>query len=554
MEAYLWHIKSVRTIYGSDAFFQAPSFPVPVRHISIKYIQHTTSRPFCFLCLPQNTADTSVLVYTAAEGLSIRKNLRHLLKRKTNQNYQAVYSLSDVLKLYNIQQIREEMIMNILLIGNGFDLAHELPTTYMDFLFFCHTVKSLITYNKIENKIPKDDPGYSKWFQNGTEMILRTNICNKDCIDSIVRFCRGNLTERNEKVYRERFDHFIAACFEGSKQKLIKEILFLCSNNFWIDYFLQCDMHGAENWIDFESEISKVIQKIDSQMYGLMNSFHLYDRVTTWPDNFIKVYFSDNKEITYKEIINHLVTSLNKLIRLFEIYLTEYVEKIKINIISPDIKEITSSGSGLNRTGQPVIENTYTKVLSFNYTNIYEKIYLNEYMDDLNEITDYIHGKANGCNILENNNMVLGIDEYLPDDRKNKDLEFIAFKKYYQRIHKGTGNQYKGWLDTIKKIPSAIYNNRGKHYKNLYIFGHSLDVTDKDVLMELILGDNVYTTIYYRDLKQKGQQIANLVRVIGQDELIRRTGKGSARTIRFRLQRPMENIIKQAPVPDQTNI
>ncbi len=175
-------------------------------------------------------------------------------------------------------------------------------------------------------------------------------------------------------------------------------------------------------------------------------------------------------------------------------------------------------------------------------------------MDDLNEITDYIHGKANGCNILENNNMVLGIDEYLPDDRKNKDLEFIAFKKYYQRIHKGTGNQYKGWLDTIKKIPSAIYNNRGKHYNNLYIFGHSLDVTDKDVLMELILGDNVYTTIYYRDLKQKGQQIANLVRVIGQDELIRRTGKGSARTIRFRLQRPMENIIKQAPVPDQTNI
>ena len=41
-----------------------------------------------------------------------------------------------------------------------------------------------------------------------------------------------------------------------------------------------------------------------------------------------------------------------------------------------------------------------------------------------------------------------------------------------------------------------------------------------------------------------GQQIANLVKVIGQDELIRRTG-GSTKTIEFRLQQDMikrENI------------
>ena len=26
----------------------------------------------------------------------------------------------------------------------------------------------------------------------------------------------------------------------------------LLDNNFWIEYFLQNDMHGKENWIDFE--------------------------------------------------------------------------------------------------------------------------------------------------------------------------------------------------------------------------------------------------------------------------------------------------------------
>ena len=61
-----------------------------------------------------------------------------------------------------------------------------------------------------------------------------------------------------------------------------------------------------------------------------------------------------------------------------------------------------------------------------------------------------------------------------------------------------------------------------------------MDITDKDVLRNLLLNDNVYTTIYYLNKVVMGQQIANLVKVIGQDELIRRTG-GSTKTIEFKL-------------------
>ena len=32
--------------------------------------------------------------------------------------------------------------MDILIIGNGFDLAHKLPTTYIDFLHFFHHIKA----------------------------------------------------------------------------------------------------------------------------------------------------------------------------------------------------------------------------------------------------------------------------------------------------------------------------------------------------------------------------------------------------------------------------
>lgn len=49
------------------------------------------------------------------------------------------------------------------------------------------------------------------------------------------------------------------------------------------------------------------------------------------------------------------------------------------------------------------------------------------------------------------NNIILGIDEYLSDSNKNNDLRFIAFKKYYQRIYKETGEQSACWADKIKK-------------------------------------------------------------------------------------------------------
>ena len=105
--------------------------------------------------------------------------------------------------------------------------------------------------------------------------------------------------------------------------------------------------------------------------------------------------------------------------------------------------------------------------------------------------------------------MVLGIDEYLTDERKDRETEFIAFKKFYQRIYKETGCKYKDWVETIREEyddflqekeriinraneyvgndvqrmmhrlqASAVRDQKCKMH-NVYIFGHSLDITDK---------------------------------------------------------------------------
>ncbi len=242
-----------------------------------------------------------------------------------------------------------------------------------------------------------------------------------------------------------------------------------------------------------------------------------------------------------KEIIDILKTHLDNLIRCLEIYLEECVRKINIECLAADIKDIK-----------------FDKVLSFNYTNTYERIY----GFNTNKIEyHYIHGKADINSANEENNMVLGIDEYLGKKAKNKDLEFIAFKKYFQRIYKKTENTYKKWIEEIEenykmiftkeeryrealyRQKSETYINKYKDYINnlhsnkseIYIFGHSLDITDKDIIKELIECPNTETTIFYYDKGVYAQQIANLVKVIGQDELIKRVS-GANPTIIFKQQ------------------
>jgi hypothetical protein len=419
--------------------------------------------------------------------------------------------------------------MNILVIGNGFDLAHRLPTKYTDFLQFCKIVLAIFTDAKSMDEKTFEGKYLREWKVN-KEIVKEL----KD-IHYCICICNNKINYLNEYPY-------------------LSELYEMIQQNIWIEYFLQCNMYQKENWIDFEREISEVIKSLDNDMHRLSGDYSIDDDIIDLSNKFLNKMYSDYtftvqsinsytngvcESITFKEIRNKLLDDLNKLIRAFEIYLTEYVEKIEIQEKSPDIDELEVDF-----------------ILSFNYTHIFSELY-NVSSRSKKEITDpfdYIHGEADTNNSIETNNMVLGIDEYLGKKRRNKDIEFIAFKKYYQRIHKQTGCKYKDWSDIIKKNERELKEKYKKEYPNqvpfkqcgdkrhrLYIFGHSLDITDKDILRNLILNDNVYTTIFYHNKDVMGQQIANLVKVIGQDELIRRTG-GSTKTIEFKQQQPMIHI------------
>lgn len=399
--------------------------------------------------------------------------------------------------------------MNILIIGNGFDLAHGLPTKYADFLNFCN--KTRIIY------INPCDVTYEDY----KRIELDTWVISEE-IKNILLEAYVN---RKERKNTPNYGKYV------TPNKFLNEINKLICDNTWFLYFLNNKVLHGENWIDFEKEISMVIQTLDEVFTIIKEGNDINDiskAKNTILINICKAA-SERKQdvcVNYSSLIkftNHLDQELGKLIRALEIYIAVFVNKIAISKENIDIKKMNID-----------------HVLSFNYSNTYKRLYC----QGKNIECNFIHGEAK-INSNENNcSLVLGIDEFLDDDRKKRDLELLSFKKFYQRIYKSTGNLYLNWVDEIKEdymgqVQQPYYLTNEDEYPNhtLYIFGHSLDTTDKDVLKLFICNDNVQTKIYYHrknqdDKTELKKLIMNLILIMGPDELIRRTG-GFHKTIEF---------------------
>ena len=107
--------------------------------------------------------------------------------------------------------------MNILIIGNGFDIAHGMPTKYGDFLNFIRRYVE---------------------FRNSNEVSIQ----NEEAFEDIIK-----LKIKNPELY--------------------EEIDVLTNDNVWYRHFNSIYenrmIDGKDGWIDFESEISSIVKIID---------------------------------------------------------------------------------------------------------------------------------------------------------------------------------------------------------------------------------------------------------------------------------------------------
>ena len=189
------------------------------------------------------------------------------------------------------------MAKNVLIIGNGFDLYHKLPTRYIDFLFLVKNWSDFFDdYNRsLREKI--EDLEYKKF-----------NIT----LDAYSKLTNDSL--RDFAKYSKNFN--------SDKIQTLNVIL---SKNAWIQYFIKSG-YEKEGWIDFESEIEKVLMIIE----------HFF---TIDIDNCVgKMIFDAVNPITY-DIINILINVTDSLTLNPNLYNKTDVEKIKYGNIKRKLIE-----------------------------------------------------------------------------------------------------------------------------------------------------------------------------------------------------------------------
>ena len=504
---------------------------------------------------------------------------------------------------------------NILIIGNGFDLALKRKTKYEDFIkFACQIVgfpdrdkkyislsetfsyavspetilesfnsnKNVLTYEIIEkiiNSYSNSYPGLNKnnlnfiydynliFFQDATfigynETIEKYVSLFSDNIqfpmgetDYFIEFIHDTfqdlwITYKESSIYfellldivqttnffKENYSKYTKSWYENNKNiKEVNDDKIINSYRAFFDQFsdniilrfILLNKLKIDNWNNLESQISQLAsgitiikESLKEQdllfIYNDINSQTDYDKLQSAKNYFQNfqnsshisfileelAYQDNSDEISIYSILtryNHRVEqSLNSLTLLLEFYLF-YLDNIedKIEIIK---------NNGVN-----IIDNfgKIDNILTFNYTDTAEQKYNLD-----KESIHYIHGRQNFIeSSIDNNHLVFGIEDN--DNIVNNDL--VNYQKTFQRIIKKTGFKYKKFID-----PSSLKNF---DICRIIIFGHSLDILDKEIFLDFFNKDLQKATkveffvLYFGndDLKSK---VRNLSTFLGKDTLV----------------------------------
>lgn len=350
--------------------------------------------------------------------------------------------------------------MDILILGNGFDLAHGLKTTYMDFLNYC---------------VEKNNKRFIGMINYGTTFI--DNIWLRHFITTCNNYGK-NWIDLEEEIYRVilSLNKTIKNLSGGDVEVVFpltfsiqKDILNFDFNQI-IDYLKTCN-----NRIETDEKKYTTIETNDFS--------HLY-------------FYIDN----YQGFINFIYDQLRAFIELFE----KYLEEIVISGIGCKPKYQLS----LLQESKPNIMK-FLYVLNFNYTDTLTRLY-EQTMDSRQKKSIrnfYVHGKINS------NNMILGTQFY---NNKNIDIspEFNVFRKHNQRHKYNTIEEYQNLLHLIK---SPNDNTR----RVFHVVGHSLDKSDAVILKHIFLAhQDSIINIYYHNEETQEKLINNITEIIGEEEVM----------------------------------
>lgn len=344
----------------------------------------------------------------------------------------------------------------LILIGNGFDLAHGLNTRYNDFLLWY-----------LKN-------AFKKAFESGSYEDSLLNIGNNYVYTDLRIGGMGGVEDLVEYFYKNSFNDLLNA----SHFRIVGY-----GNDFRNPFTVKVKLRFAEtlinscnitNWVDIENEY-----------YNELKSVLKYD------NNIKRSALKDINE-ALKTIITHLETYLSQLPKPSRMpgYDEVFSGEIRVN----DVIDIKLS------------KNEYPKdilALNFNYTPT-TQLYYNIYNLDSKSITlkiNHIHGKIGD----KYNKLIFGFGDELDEDYQLMEKERI--NSYFEYIKSFWYLKTSHYKDILRFIDAEPYQ--------VHIVGHSCGLSDRTMLHMIFEHENCKSIrIFYHENNERDNNYTELTHEI----------------------------------------
>lgn len=375
----------------------------------------------------------------------------------------------------------------IILIGNGFDLAHNIKTSYTHFIndYWEKVIQRLrnevngniTTYLYIfetdEIKIvdvPGNHYNAGDWVKGNTFDDLISSLKNQDLElifkNKFLEILTKKIGERNWVDIENEYYNLLKESFKN--ENCSYNIVELNNDLKQIQKLLENYLSEVEKeFVDgFGKDIDQIKLK-DNIGYKIYSPFNYKDFSETSINNKAKIEFQKIQEETeiHNNLIEPVVSEKSKRI----------ISRIGSNFTLSDIRKLLISDNAINYFDLMPEEILF---LSFNYT-FTEKIYSNhtqfEYFEPYkNLIKRYIHIHGT-TDKYDRNDVIFGFGDEIDED--------------YQSIENLNDNDYLENIKSIKYLETDNYKNLLEFLNSddyqIFIFGHSCGISDRTLLNTL---------------------------------------------------------------------
>ena len=393
----------------------------------------------------------------------------------------------------------------IILIGNGFDLAHGLKTGYKDFIDSYWDEVAVTIYDKYVDYFRKSVVTIPDSYNDNLISIRIYN--GKAAIpDRVISSCEshnryGVLCSSINKLNK------------SNKRPFSAELKF--KNSFFEHISNQCSL---VNWVDIENEYYEALKKLllveDAQtrsisvkklnkefdaVKGLLEKYltEVSKSVIEAKESITDVFKSkislDNIAVTKRDLFRELVVESALSHRPVSTHPQTYYRHMLETVKEIERKKIRQS-MGTDFVPDKIL------LLNFNYTNTAEKLYVK---GGAYEVIN-IHGELNN----KNNPIIFGYGDELDDDYKT--IEKLQDNDFLENIKSINYHKTRNYRRLLDFIHSGLYQ--------VFVMGHSCGNSDRTLLNTLFEHDNcVSVKVFYHQIEAGKDDYSNLIRNISRN-------------------------------------